>query len=73
MSVDTEQHAIPGFVHRDVWAAQLGKCARTAKRWQDTGKIVVVYLGRLPFVDLEKTAARLRGEDRRTGRKTRSA
>jgi predicted site-specific integrase-resolvase len=59
---------LEGFVLRRTWAAQLGKSDRTAKRWEDAGKIVVRRLGRDPYVDLEATAARMRGEDRRRGR-----
>lgn len=53
---------IPGFELRSKWAERLGKCDTTAKRWQDAGKIVVRYIGRDPFVDIEATAARIRGE-----------
>ena len=61
---------IPGFELRSKWAERLGKCDTTAKRWQDAGKIVVRYIGRDPYVDLEATAARIRGETatRRRGR-----
>jgi hypothetical protein len=59
--------ALPGLERRDLWAARLGKCDKTAKRWQDRGLIVVRYLGKDPYVDLEKTAARLRGDDKRRG------
>jgi hypothetical protein len=55
--------ALPGLVLRSEWAAQLGYCDKTAKRWQDAGKIVVRYLGRQAFVDIEATAARVRGAD----------
>jgi hypothetical protein len=60
-------NALPGFLRRALWAAQMGKSDFTAKRWQDAGKIVVVYMGKDPYVDLEKTAARLRGDDKRRG------
>jgi hypothetical protein len=67
MSVVNAPSAVPGFMPRHAWAAQLGKCDRTAKRWQDAGQIVVVYMGKDPYVDIEKTTARMRGEDRRRG------
>ena len=69
----TGSDPLPGHVLRPVWAARLGKCDRTAKRWQDAGLIVVTYLGKDPYVDVERTAARLRGEDRRRGRKPKAA
>ena len=69
MSSSTTHAALPGFMLRSEWAAMMGKCDVTAKRWQDKGKIVVVYLGQEAYVDIEKTAARLRGEDKpRRGR-----
>jgi len=43
---------IPGLELRSKWAAKLGKCDTTAKRWQDAGKIVVRYVGRDPYVDV---------------------
>jgi hypothetical protein len=54
---------------RPAWAAALGKCDRTAARWQAAGMIVVRYVGRMPYVVLDATAARLRGEEKpRRGR-----
>ena len=55
---------LPGFELRSKWAARLGKSDWTAKRWQDAGKIVVRYIGRDPYVDIEATAARNRGDDK---------
>ena len=70
MSEVTTPNPLPGLVPRRKWAAGLGKCDRTAKRLQDAGKIVVRYVGKDPYVDVEATAARIRGEDRpRRGRK----
>ena len=68
MSEVNTPNPLPGFMPRHEWAAQLGKCDRTAKRLQDAGRIVVIYIGKDPFVDLERTAARLRGEDKRSRR-----
>ena len=67
---ERSQHAEPATgVHASARVgAQLGKCDRTAKRLQDAGRIVVIYIGKDPFVDLERTAARLRGEDKRSRR-----
>jgi hypothetical protein len=64
MSEDTTPNPLPGLVPRRKWAAGVGKCDRTAKRLQDAGKIVVRYVGKDPYVDLEATARRIRGEDR---------
>jgi hypothetical protein len=55
---------LPGFELRSKWAARLGKSDATAKRWQDRGKVVVKYFGRDPYVDIEATAARARGDDK---------
>jgi hypothetical protein len=69
MSEVTAPNPLPGLMPRHQWAAGIGKCDRTAKRLQDAGKIVVRYVGKDPYVDLEATAARIRGEDnRRRGR-----
>ena len=65
MSETTEIDALPGLVLRRKWAAQLGKCDRTAKRWQDKGLIVVRYFGKDPYVDVPATADRARGLDKR--------
>jgi hypothetical protein len=55
-------------MRRDLWAAKMNRTDFTAKRWQDQGKIVVTYFGQIPFVDLEATAARARGEDKKSRR-----
>jgi hypothetical protein len=68
-SVSQAANPLPGFELRSKWAAKLGKCDRTAKRWLDAGHIVVRYIGKEPYVDLEATAARMRGEDGRRRRK----
>jgi hypothetical protein len=65
MSEVNAPSALPGFMPRHEWAAQIGKCDRTAKRLQDAGRIVVIYIGKDPYVDLERTASRLRGQDKR--------
>jgi hypothetical protein len=64
MSEVKEASPLPGFERRDLWAAKMDRSDASAKRWQDRGRIVVRYLGNIPFVDLEATAARVRGEDR---------
>jgi hypothetical protein len=69
MSSSSTPTSLPGFMPRSEWAAAHGVCDTTVKRWQDRGKVVVVYLGQQPYVDIEKTVARLRGEDKpRRGR-----
>jgi hypothetical protein len=68
MATEGKISPLPGFVHRDAWIEQQGKCAKTGKRWQDAGLIVVRYLGRVAYVDIEATAARLRDKDRRPKR-----
>ena len=69
MSNIEDMVALPGLMPRSQWAAQAGKCDRTAKRLQDSGRLCVVYIGRTPFVDVAKTAARLKGDDQpRRGR-----
>jgi hypothetical protein len=63
--MDTDDRSpLPGMEHRDAWVARQGKSKWTGKRWQDDGRIVVRYIGRTPYIDLEATAARMRGEDR---------
>jgi hypothetical protein len=63
-----EAFILRGFLPRKVFAAKIGRCDRTVKRLQDAGKIVVTYLGNQPLVDVEKSLARMRGEDKRRGR-----
>jgi hypothetical protein len=70
MSVVNAPTALPGLMLRRAWAEQIGKCDRTAKRLQDAGKIIVRYVGKDPYVDLEATAARIRGEGKRRGGRT---
>jgi hypothetical protein len=55
---------LPGYELRSKWAAKLGKCDTTAYRWQRAGRIVVRYFGKDPYVDIEATAARARGDDK---------
>jgi hypothetical protein len=67
---DILSDALPGLMPRHKWAKEaLGKSDRTAKRLQDAGRIVVRYIGKDPYVDIAATSLRLRGEDRRRGRK----
>ena len=68
---DTDADPLAGLMPRPQWARKaLNKSDRTAKRLQDAGRIVVTYIGKDPYVVLEATARRLRGEDRprRNGR-----
>jgi hypothetical protein len=60
---------LPGLMPLKEFKQHVGnKCDRTIQRWRDAGKVVIVELGNERFVDLEATARRLRGEDRRNGR-----
>jgi hypothetical protein len=68
MSEVNTSNPLPGFMLRRDWAAARGRCDRTAKRAQDRGEIVVRYFGKDPYVDIEATIARSRGEDRKRGR-----
>jgi hypothetical protein len=68
MSDSAEAFVLPGFLPRKVFAKKIDRCDRTVKRMQDRGEVVVTYFGNQPFVDLEKTLARRRGEDKRRGR-----
>jgi hypothetical protein len=63
MSEINTSNPLPGLMPRAAWAASIGKCDRTAKRLQDAGRVVVRYIGKEPFVDIEATAARIKGED----------
>jgi hypothetical protein len=71
----TANDLLPGLMPRPKYARHaLNSCDKTAKRLQDAGKLVVHYIGRRPYVDIEATARRLRGEDApRRGRKPRAA
>ena len=73
MTVSSEAFVLPGFVPRREFAKQIGRCERTVKRLEDAGKIVVVKLGAHRRVDIEKSLARLRGEDQGRTRKRRAA
>jgi hypothetical protein len=65
---------LPGLVRRSEYARRaLNAGDKTAKRLQDAGQLVVHYVGRVPYVDIEATARRIRGEERRRGRKPRAA
>lgn len=67
---DILSDALPGLMPRRRWAQEvLHKSDRTAKRLQDAGRIVVTYIGKEPYVVIEATGRRLRGEDRGRGRK----
>jgi hypothetical protein len=68
MSDNAEAFVLPGFMPRKTFAERMNRCDRTVKRMQDRGEIIVTYFGNQPFVDLEKTLARRRGEDKRGGR-----
>ena len=67
---------LPGLVPRKVWAASLKppRTDWTARRWQRAGRIVVRYPfgSKTPFVDVPATAARERGDDRPSRRKSRT-
>jgi predicted site-specific integrase-resolvase len=56
---------LPGLMPLKEFGRRVNRCSRTLKRWEDQGKLVVFALGNERLVDLEKTAARLRGEERR--------
>jgi hypothetical protein len=61
---DAPSALLPGLMHRAEWARKaINSTDRTAKRLQDAGKIVVRYIARQPYVDIEATAARIRGDD----------
>ena len=60
---------LPGLMPLREFGRRVNVTDRTLLRWRDQGKLVVCDLGNERFVDLEKTAARVRGEDRRRGRK----
>jgi predicted site-specific integrase-resolvase len=60
---------LPGLMPLKEFGRRVNVCDRTLARWRDQGKLVVYSLGNERFVDLEKTADRLRGQDRRRGRK----
>ena len=72
MSDNAEAFVLPGFLPRKQFAEQVGVCERTIKRRVDAGEVVERNFGRMRLVDVEATAARMRGEDRRS-RKARAA
>jgi hypothetical protein len=65
----SETFLLPGLMPLEDFRKQMKRCPRTMKRWEAQGKLVIHALGNERFVDLEKTAARVRGEGRRRGRK----
>jgi hypothetical protein len=72
------QVALPGWMPRPERAKSIGKCDRTAARWQARGLIVVGYLGAAPYVHVQKTAERMAGATtcpvgRKRGRPRKSA
>jgi hypothetical protein len=67
--VAENEFVLPGLMRRKEFARRANRCEKTLKRWEDAGKIVVVHLGNERLIDVPKTLARLRGEDRRRGRK----
>jgi hypothetical protein len=62
-------YPLPGLIPRRLYAKQVNRSERTLKRWEDAGQLVVRRQGNECLVDVEGTAARLRGEDRHRGRK----
>jgi hypothetical protein len=56
---------LPGLVPRKTFGASLNppRSEFTVRRWEREGRIVVRRIGRVAFVDLDATAARMRGED----------
>jgi hypothetical protein len=54
----------PGLMPRREFAKAINRCERTVKRLEDAGKVVTVAFGKHRLVDVEKTLARLRGEDK---------
>jgi hypothetical protein len=64
MSVVSEAFILPGLMPRKEFAKQIGRCERTVKRLEDAGKVVTVPFGSHRLVDVEKTLARLRADDR---------
>jgi hypothetical protein len=64
MSDSSELFILPGFLPRNEFARKLGVHPRTIKRRVDAGQVVERNLGRERLVDLEATAARMRGGDK---------
>lgn len=67
MDVTDDAFVLPGLMPRKQFAKLINRCERTVKRLEDAGKVVTVPFGSHRLVDVEKTRARLRGEDRRRG------
>jgi hypothetical protein len=60
-----DEALLPGFVPRPDYMQRVhGKSDFTGRRWQRLGLLVVKYIGRSPFVDVEATTKRLKGEER---------
>jgi hypothetical protein len=70
MSVNTDlAFPFPGLMPRREFAKAINRCERTVKRLEDAGKVVTVPFGSHRLIDVEKTLARMRGEDQtRRGR-----
>jgi hypothetical protein len=63
----SEPFVLPGLMPRKDFAKAMGVCERTIVRQVAAGKVVEVALGKLRLIDVEKTAVRMRGEDKRRG------
>jgi hypothetical protein len=61
----SESFLFPGLMPLAQFREEVPRCDRTYRRWRAEGKIVIHELGNEKFVDLEKTAARMRGEEKR--------
>jgi hypothetical protein len=61
----SETFLLPGLMPLEDFRRGVKRCPRTMQRWQNQGKLVVRALGNERFVDIEQTAARLRGEGKR--------
>lgn len=68
MSDNVEAFVLRGFLPRKQFAKQIGRCERTIKRLVDAGKVVERPFGKERLVDLEATAARMRGDAKLRGR-----
>jgi hypothetical protein len=58
----------PGLMPLKQFGIEVDRCPRTLKRWQAQGKLIVRDMGNQRFVDLEATAARMRGEEEKRPR-----
>jgi hypothetical protein len=61
----SETFLLPGLMPLKEFGRSVDRCDRTLKRWANQGKLVIHTLGNERFVDIEKTAARVRGEGKR--------